>query len=381
MVVTGDADGLDLGLAMAEQRLDVEVVAAVVCERWRVRGFCSRDNGRRRPVVRCCGGGGGHERVRERRMWRRKLCWWHGGMVEHFHGSRGGCGRRWKSRRFVAEVSIGGSSGGDEGIGGGGTLYDRDGGRALYFPGSVTEALTDAYYIRFLYYRMDRCLWIRWKAGSSQVTPNESSIYADSPQICDIINFLAAIDSVQLPPSCQDYGEELPPQLRIFNVAGGCLEKVSVCLDNNVSDGELGRVRHCIALLLLYLAGHLGNGLAHLEDSDAIAHFASYPTEIPGLLSTLCPSEEAALPLFHMFRDDPVISKMLRRVAGWGYHKGKRGMQQNLYRILEAALPDDWEEVCAVLPDDLTPPGPEPFSKPSTCSIDPSVTSSCNQDP
>nr|GMC66715.1 predicted protein [Ipomoea batatas] len=114
---------------------------------------------------------------------------------------------------------------------------------------------------------------------------------------------------------------------------------------------------------------------------DAIAHFASHPTEIPGLLSTLCPSEEAALPLFHMFRDDPVISKMLRRVAGWGYHKGKRGMQQNLYRTLEAALPDDWEEVRAVLPDDLTPPGPEPFSKPSTSSIDPSATSSCNQDP
>nr|GMC74002.1 hypothetical protein Iba_chr03cCG6120 [Ipomoea batatas] len=66
MVVTGDADGLDLGLAMAERWLDVEVVAAVVCERWRVRGFCSRDNGRRRPVVRCRGGGGGHERVRER---------------------------------------------------------------------------------------------------------------------------------------------------------------------------------------------------------------------------------------------------------------------------------------------------------------------------
>nr|GMD47888.1 uncharacterized protein LOC109159160 [Ipomoea batatas] len=114
---------------------------------------------------------------------------------------------------------------------------------------------------------------------------------------------------------------------------------------------------------------------------DAIAHFASHPTEIPGLLSTLCPSEEAALPLFHMFRDDPVISKMLRRVAGWGYHKGKKGMQQNLYRTLEAALPDDWEEVRAVLLDDLTPPGPEPFSKPSTSSIDPSATSSCNQDP
>nr|GMD33341.1 uncharacterized protein LOC109159167 [Ipomoea batatas] len=141
------------------------------------------------------------------------------------------------------------------------------------------------------------------------------------------------------------------------------------------------------------VAAKMAQHLSYLEESlkqypnsdqfrrDAIAHFTSHPTEIPGLLSTLCPSEEAALPLFHMFRDDPVISKMLRRVAGWGYHKGKRGMQQNLYRTLEAALPDDWEEVRAVLPDDLTPPGPEPFSKPSTSSIDPSTTSSCNQDP
>nr|GMD68653.1 hypothetical protein Iba_chr12dCG11270 [Ipomoea batatas] len=96
---------------------------------------------------------------------------------------------------------------------------------------------------------------------------------------------------------------------------------------------------------------------------DAIAHFASHPTELPSLLSTLCPSDEAALPLFHMFRDDP------------GYHKGKKGMQQNLYRTLENALPDDWEEVHAVLPDDLTLPGPEPFSKPPTNLIDPSATS------
>nr|GMD68129.1 Bromodomain adjacent to zinc finger domain 1A [Ipomoea batatas] len=136
------------------------------------------------------------------------------------------------------------------------------------------------------------------------------------------------------------------------------------------------------------VAAKMAQHLSYLEESlkqypnsdqfrrDAIAHFTSHPTEIPGLLSTLCPSKEAALPLFHMFRDDPVISKMLRRVAGWGYHKGKRGMQQNLYRTLEAALPDDWEEVRAVLPDDLTPPGPEPFSKPSTSSIDPSATSS-----
>ncbi|XP_031104339.1 uncharacterized protein LOC116007814 [Ipomoea triloba] len=37
---------------------------------------------------------------------------------------------------------------------------------------------------------------------------------------------------------------------------------------------------------------------------DAIAYFVSRPSEVPGLLSALCPSEDAAIPLFHMFRED-----------------------------------------------------------------------------
>nr|GLL35469.1 uncharacterized protein LOC109149872 [Ipomoea trifida] len=35
---------------------------------------------------------------------------------------------------------------------------------------------------------------------------------------------------------------------------------------------------------------------------DAAAHYASRPADLPGLLSTLCPSEDAALPLFYTLR-------------------------------------------------------------------------------
>nr|GMC49878.1 uncharacterized protein LOC109168441 [Ipomoea batatas] len=109
---------------------------------------------------------------------------------------------------------------------------------------------------------------------------------------------------------------------------------------------------------------------------DAIAYFVSRPSEVPGLLSALCPSEDAAIPLFHMFREDPVISAMIRKVTAWGYLKGTMGMQQTLYHILQNALPEDWESVRTVLPEDLTPPGPEPFKKPPT-----GPSSSRGQDP
>nr|GME10909.1 uncharacterized protein LOC109159167 [Ipomoea batatas] len=97
---------------------------------------------------------------------------------------------------------------------------------------------------------------------------------------------------------------------------------------------------------------------------DAIAYFVSRPSEVPSLLSALCPSEDAAIPLFHMFREDPVISTMIRKVIAWGYLKGTKGMQQTLYHILQNALPEDWESVRTILPEELAPPGPEPFKKP-----------------
>nr|GMD64680.1 uncharacterized protein LOC109159167 [Ipomoea batatas] len=72
--------------------------------------------------------------------------------------------------------------------------------------------------------------------------------------------------------------------------------------------------------------------LRSVSQRDAIAHFASHPTEIPGWL----------------------VGDTTRE---------KRECNKTVYRTLEAALPDDWEEVRAVLPDDLTPPGPEPIQQ------------------
>ena len=54
----GEVGGLR-GSSVGGEKTKVEsMVVAAVCEPRRVRRFCSRDNGRRRPVVRCCGGGG-----------------------------------------------------------------------------------------------------------------------------------------------------------------------------------------------------------------------------------------------------------------------------------------------------------------------------------
>nr|GMD34071.1 agamous-like MADS-box protein AGL8 homolog [Ipomoea batatas] len=106
--------------------------------------------------------------------------------------------------------------------------------------------------------------------------------------------------------------------------------------------------------------------LRKLKEKDAAAHYASRPVDLPILLSTLCPSKDAALPLFYTLPQDPVGLMMLRRVTAWGYHRGKHVMQKSLYQTLEDVLPEDWEQVRAVLPAEILPPGPELFSDPPT---------------
>nr|GME07790.1 uncharacterized protein LOC109159160 [Ipomoea batatas] len=68
------------------------------------------------------------------------------------------------------------------------------------------------------------------------------------------------------------------------------------------------------------------------------------------------------------FRRDAIAYFVSRpsEVIAWGYLKGTKGMQQTLYHILQNALPEDWESVRTILPEELTPPGPEPFKKPPT---------------
>nr|GMD39120.1 serine/arginine repetitive matrix protein 2-like [Ipomoea batatas] len=120
--------------------------------------------------------------------------------------------------------------------------------------------------------------------------------------------------------------------------------------------------------------------LRKLKEKDAAAHYASRPADLPGLLSTLCPSEDAALPLFYTLRQDPVGLMMLRRVTAWGYHRGKHVMQKSLYQTLEDVLPEDWEQVRAVLPAEIPPPSPELFSDPPT-GLSTFTAASRNQDP
>nr|GLL50003.1 serine/arginine repetitive matrix protein 2-like [Ipomoea trifida] len=112
---------------------------------------------------------------------------------------------------------------------------------------------------------------------------------------------------------------------------------------------------------------------------DAVAYFANRPAVLPDLAASACQSEEAALPLFQTLQRDPVGLKMLRREVAWGYSRGKEAMQVLLHRALEEAVqPETWEELRAMLPEDVAPPGPEPFTDPAT---NPSTTASKNQDP
>lgn len=55
-------------------------------------------------------------------------------------------------------------------------------------------------------------------------------------------------------------------------------------------------------------------------------------------------------------------------------------MQEFLYQTLEDALPEYWEQVCAVLLAKVAPPGPEPFSDHPTSPTGSFTVTSRNQD-
>nr|GLL25120.1 uncharacterized protein LOC109149872 [Ipomoea trifida] len=115
---------------------------------------------------------------------------------------------------------------------------------------------------------------------------------------------------------------------------------------------------------------------------DAVAYFANRSAALPDLVASACQSEEVALPLFQTLQRDPVGLKMLRKEAAWGYSQGKETMQVLLHRALEEAVqPETWEELRAILPEDVAPPGLEPFTDPTTGPTDHSTAASRNQDP
>nr|GMC88914.1 NADPH:quinone oxidoreductase [Ipomoea batatas] len=72
--------------------------------------------------------------------------------------------------------------------------------------------------------------------------------------------------------------------------------------------------------------------------------------------------------------------ELLERVTAWGYHREKHAMEEFLYQTLEDALPEDWEQVRAVLPAKIAPPGPEPFSDHPTSPTGSFTVASRNQD-
>nr|GMD42314.1 uncharacterized protein LOC109149872 [Ipomoea batatas] len=93
---------------------------------------------------------------------------------------------------------------------------------------------------------------------------------------------------------------------------------------------------------------------------DAVAYFADRPAAFPDLVASACQSEEAALPLFQTLQRDPVL----------------------LHRALEEAVqPETWEELRAMLPEDVASLGLEPFTDPATGLTDHSTAASRNQDP
>nr|GMD59567.1 uncharacterized protein LOC109149872 [Ipomoea batatas] len=108
---------------------------------------------------------------------------------------------------------------------------------------------------------------------------------------------------------------------------------------------------------------------------DAAALYPFRPANLPALVKSFCSSEGAATPLLQALHQDPIGLQVLRRVTAWGYHRGKYVMQESLHRALADGL-EDWEQVRALLPEQIPPPGPEPFSDPLVGPTDLNTTNS-----
>nr|GMC66368.1 uncharacterized protein LOC109149872 [Ipomoea batatas] len=96
---------------------------------------------------------------------------------------------------------------------------------------------------------------------------------------------------------------------------------------------------------------------------DVAALFPSRPANLPALVKSFCSSEDVVAPLLQALHQDPVGLQALRRVTAWGYHRGKYVMQESLHRALADNV-EDWEQVRALLPEQVPPRGPEPFNNP-----------------
>nr|GLL39885.1 uncharacterized protein LOC109149872 [Ipomoea trifida] len=87
--------------------------------------------------------------------------------------------------------------------------------------------------------------------------------------------------------------------------------------------------------------------------------------------ATLYPSRPANL---------PTLVKIRRSVGATsgdrlGFHRGKYVMQESIHQALADGI-EDWESVRELLPEQIPPPGPEPFSDLPVGSTDPHTADS-----
>nr|GMD34317.1 uncharacterized protein LOC109149872 [Ipomoea batatas] len=79
------------------------------------------------------------------------------------------------------------------------------------------------------------------------------------------------------------------------------------------------------------------------------------------------------------------VKKHAAALRSWEQYPGSAQFHKDavlLHRALEEAVqPETWEELRAMLPEDVAPPGLEPFTDPATGQTDPSTAASRNQDP
>nr|GLL21146.1 uncharacterized protein LOC109149872 [Ipomoea trifida] len=108
---------------------------------------------------------------------------------------------------------------------------------------------------------------------------------------------------------------------------------------------------------------------------DAATLYPSRPANLPALVKSFCSSEDAVAPLLQTLHQDPVGLQALRRVTAWGFHRGKYVMQESVHQALADGI-EDWGSVRELLPEQIPPPGPEPFSDPPVGSTDPHTADS-----
>nr|GMD67528.1 serine/arginine repetitive matrix protein 2-like [Ipomoea batatas] len=218
--------------------------------------------------------------------------------------------------------------------------------------------------------------------------PKRSRLAGETPRLADAL----ARDAFSLPEMFNLLFQMSPPPASLVNeatdvvagqvahhlsqVASGTVELfVRAMVNVSHRDQEIRELKEKVRHLEAQV-----DTLNRYPDSDqffqdAAALYPFRPANLPALVKSFCSSEGAATPLLQALHQDPIGLQVLRRVTAWGYHRGKYVMQESLHRALADGL-EDWEQVRALLPEQIPPPGPEPFSDPLVGPTDLNTTNS-----